>query len=110
MATENSAETSAPQTTRTREVQDADAEKVTISLKRPITVSGVKTSSIVMRRPKVRDQIAAQDVVGNDAEKESRFIGNLCGLAPEEIADVDLFDFRKLQQQVSVFVGAPLTK
>lgn len=74
----------------------------TIELKYP-TDGGLK--EIKIRRPKVRDQLAAEKAKGTDAEKEINFFANLCELSPAEIESLDLFDYGKIQAVYKSFLS-----
>lgn len=72
-----------------------------IKLDFAIEVGGVKTDRLVMRRPKVKDQLLAKQQGGLDPqEQEIRFFANLCMVSPEEIKELDFTDYAKLQQQI----------
>ena len=76
-------------------------EKTTIKLQYPLHVNGRELTEIQLRRPKVRDRLAVEKMSANQAEKEVRFIANLCELAPDEIEELDMADYTKLQETVS---------
>lgn len=79
--------------------------KVAIELDFPISIDGVETSVLQMRRPKVRDQIALEKSNGmSDAEREIRFFSNLCEVSPDDIKALDLMDYAKLQKQFGDFL------
>ena len=73
-----------------------------IKLQYPITVDGEEVAVLTMRRPKVKDQLAADKTTGTDAEKEIRMFANLCDIAPSALDELDLADYVKLQE---VFTG-----
>ena len=73
----------------------------TITLQFPVTVEGVEVRSLMLRRPKVRDQLAAQSG-GSEMEREIRLFDNLTEQTPETIQDLDLKDYQALQE---VFTG-----
>jgi hypothetical protein len=77
-----------------------------IHLKVPIEIGGSKIGSFKMRRPRVRDRLALDNVIG-DMAKDVHIIASLCGYAPEEIHDLDYADFMACQRQLNAFVGAP---
>ena len=57
------------------------------AIKLDYPVDGV--DSISMRRPKVRDMLAADKASGSDAEKEINMFSNLCEQTPGFIQDLD---------------------
>jgi len=76
---------------------------VTIKLAYPINISGRSLDEISLRRPKVRDRLASERQSGNEAEKEIRFIANLCELAPDEIEELDMADYVRVQEALAGF-------
>ena len=59
---------------------------------------------IKMRKPKVRDMRMVGDIE-NEIEKEMRLIGNLTNLTFEEIDEMDLDDYKKLQKALMDFLS-----
>ena len=59
---------------------------------------------IKMRKPKVRDMRIVSDV-DNEVEKEMKLIGNLTNLTFEEIDEMDLDDYKKLQEALMDFLS-----
>jgi len=59
---------------------------------------------IKMRKPKVRDMRIVSDV-DNEVEKEMRLIGNLTNMTLEEIDEMDLDDYKKLQEALMGFLS-----
>jgi hypothetical protein len=63
-------------------------------------------STIKMRRPKVRDMLASDKMkASSDAEKEIALFANLCEISPEEISNLDLKDYQKLQECYKNFLS-----
>lgn len=58
-----------------------------------------------MRRPKVRDMLAAEKSKGTDAEKEIVLFANLCEVTPAEIEALDMVDYQQLQQAYQGFLS-----
>lgn len=77
----------------------------TIKLKHPITVDGVEIKQLALRRPKVRDMIAADKGGGGDAEKELRVFSNLCEVTPSVLEELDLADYLALQGAYQDFLS-----
>lgn len=78
-----------------------------VELKYPVEADGRTISTLTMRRPKVRDERDARRLAGdNDAEHEIVLLANLCDVAPETIHELDLQDYRALQQQFMGFIPA----
>ena len=59
---------------------------------------------IKMRKPKVRDMRIVADVE-NEIEKEMKLISNLTNLTFEELDDMDLDDYKKLQKALMDFLS-----
>jgi len=77
----------------------------TIELQHPIEVNGERITSLVLRRPKVRDRLLSEKSNGTEAEKEVRFIANLCEMAPDQIEQLDMADYVKVQEALSDFLS-----
>lgn len=82
-------------------------EKVSIELKYPITIDGTETSVLHMRRPKVRDQLLVEKsgLAGKgNAAQEVLLIANLCEVAPGDLENLDMADYKKLQETFGSFL------
>lgn len=77
---------------------------VKIDLRYPVEVGHDKFESITMRRPKVRDLIAAEKSARGDAEREVRLFASLCEVAPEVVENIDVSDYLKMQEQYKSFL------
>jgi len=75
----------------------------TVALKHPITVEGVAVSVLHLRRPKVRDRLAAEKMGKTDAEKEIALIALLAEVTPETLYELDMADYSAVQQVLSGF-------
>lgn len=60
--------------------------------------------NITMREPKVRDMMTAGEET-NAEKKEVLMIANLCNLTFDEVADMNLKDYKKLQDAMLGFVS-----
>lgn len=76
-----------------------------IKLDYPIELEGRKIETLSLRRPKVKDQLAADKGGGSDADKEIRLFANLCEEAPATLEELDSADYRKLQEKYSSFLS-----
>lgn len=79
------------------------APTVTITLDYPINIDGIEVKTLSLRRMKVADQMAAEKLKGNDAEKEIALLANLCEMSPDDIQQLDIMDYAKLQAQLVNF-------
>lgn len=59
---------------------------------------------IKMRKPKVRDMRIVGDI-DNEVEKEMKLIGNLTNMTFDEIDEMDLDDYKKLQEGLKGFLS-----
>lgn len=71
----------------------------TVNLSFPITINGVSTDRLVMRRPKLKDIRNASKVAGKDEEEqEIRLFSLLTDCAPSDLEELDYADYGKLQE------------
>jgi hypothetical protein len=77
----------------------------TITLDYPIDFEGGKLAEVKVRRPKVSDVTAARKGKKDEAEQEVALIATLTGLPPAAIEELDLADYKKLQEVLSGFFG-----
>jgi hypothetical protein len=59
---------------------------------------------IKMRKPKVRDMRMVADIE-NEIEKEIKLISNLTNLTFDELDEMDLDDYKKLQEALMGFLS-----
>ena len=76
----------------------------TIELLFPVMIDGVEIKSLKIRRPKVKDQLAAQSG-GSEMEREINLFANLTEQTPETIKDLDLKDYQSLQEGFAGFLS-----
>lgn len=76
-----------------------------ITLDYPITINGAQVTRIRLRRPKTRDTLIARKMKGDSAEQEIALIANLSELSPEDVQELDVADYRKVQQALEAFFG-----
>ena len=77
----------------------------TIKLDYPIDFEGGKLAEINVRRPKVSDVTAARKGKKDEAEQEVALIATLTGLPVSAIEELDLADYKKLQEVLGGFFG-----
>jgi hypothetical protein len=75
-----------------------------ITLSKPASLNGVSTASVRMREPTVRDQEVASEMTGSDASREIAVFANLCGIAPDDIRELSIRDYKRLQVAWSAFI------
>lgn len=76
---------------------------VDVELSRPIDVDGKQVQVLHMREPIVADQLALEQMKGSDANKEVTLFANLCQISPDDLRQMSLRDYRKLQQAFAGF-------
>ncbi|MCP3940526.1 MAG: phage tail assembly protein [Desulfobacteraceae bacterium] len=76
-----------------------------IQLSKKIMVNGIDVNCLQMREPKVADQLAADAYSGSDAMKEVMLFANLCDVAPDDIKQLTLQDYHKLQKAFLFFTS-----
>lgn len=79
--------------------------KIKIELDYPVVISGIETSVINIRRPKVADILIGEKKGKSDAEKEIAIFSSLCEIEPEVIKELDMSDYKKLQQEYESFLS-----
>ncbi|OOZ12192.1 phage tail assembly protein [Solemya velum gill symbiont] len=79
--------------------------KVKIELTHSIEIDGAKVGVIQLRRPKVRDMLSVEKSVDNDAEKEIQLFANLSELSPDNLLELDMADYGKLQKAYQDFLS-----
>ena len=82
----------------------AEIPRESITLQYPIEVDGVEYTELNMRRLKVRDQLAAKKVKGDDAVQEVHLFANLCEVKPDVIEALDIKDYRAIQEVFRTFL------
>lgn len=79
--------------------------KVKIELTHSIEIDGAKVGVIQLRRPRVRDMLSVEKSVDNDAEKEIQLFANLSELSPDNLLELDMADYAKLQKAYQDFLS-----
>ena len=79
--------------------------KVKIELTHSIEIDGAKVGVIQLRRPTVRDMLSVEKSVDNDAEKEIQLFANLSELSPDNLLELDMADYAKLQKAYQDFLS-----
>jgi hypothetical protein len=78
-------------------------ETTTIKLEYPITSGAQLIQEITLRRPKVKDSLAAQKASGREAEQEILLVANLAALTPAEVEELDAADYAHVQEVLARF-------
>ena len=69
-----------------------------IKLDTGIEINGTTVKVLTMREPTVADQLSADEIKGSDALKEITIFANLSEISPDEIKQMTMKDYRKLQE------------
>lgn len=69
----------------------------------PLEVNGVETCKVRIRRPKLRDIQAAYERHGEGFAAEVGLMGDLLELQPDQVANLDSYDFGEIQKIMSGF-------
>lgn len=75
-----------------------NADQVIVPLSRPIDVDGKSVSSLTLRRPLVRDLIAAERQPGEIAQ-EAYLVSACSGLPFEAVGRMDAADYRRIVRE-----------
>ena len=81
---------------------------VTIFLIYPVQFPKNLMEEITLRRPKVKDRLSVDNLKITDADKEVRLLGNLAGLTPSELSELDMLDYGRVQEVLQGFLSPPL--
>lgn len=80
-------------------------ETVTIKLDFPFEFDGHRYSDVTMRRPKLRDKLAAKKVKGDEEDRALAMMASLVELPTEVLAEFDEVDVEKVGAQYAAFTG-----
>jgi hypothetical protein len=76
-----------------------------IKLDHPLTIDGTAVGSLTLRRPKVKDQRNAEKAAGDQGGQELALFAALTGINPEDLEELDMKDYRKLQDAYTDFLS-----
>lgn len=77
----------------------------TIQLDHPMQIDGQSIHELTIRRPKVKDLREAEKAGAGASEQELSLFARLTGINPEDLDEMDLADYQKLQQRYSAFLS-----
>lgn len=75
----------------------------TITLASPATIGGELVDTLRMREPTVGDAKAARRAKGDEEERETIGIANLCEITPKEVDGLTLRNFGRVQEAFQRF-------
>ncbi|MHA1066999.1 phage tail assembly protein [Enterobacter ludwigii] len=79
----------------------------TIPLTRPLVVGTKEVTSLHMREPLVFDKLNYEKQPGSPLEKEINMIASLCGVEPEELHKLTVYDYSLMGNALEDFLKAP---
>ncbi|ALE88770.1 phage tail assembly protein [Pseudomonas versuta] len=72
---------------------------VTVTLRYPTELNGIKADKLTLRAPTVRDVRAAQAISGNDAEqREMSLFASLTEVGIKDLESLKLLDYQRVQE------------
>ncbi len=80
-------------------------EHTTIELDHPITVNGQDIAVLTLRPLTIRDKRTFAASKGSDVDKELAMVANAAGLAPGDLDQLDLRDYRKVEDWLRGFIA-----
>jgi hypothetical protein len=78
--------------------------KINVALTYPVIINGRMTESLDMRRPRVGDLLSVQNEKTQEI-KELKLFANLCEVEPSALEQLDLLDYKKVQEAYSGFLS-----
>jgi hypothetical protein len=78
---------------------------VIVTLSRPQMIAGAKVPTLTMREPTVGDQVAAMRSSKSSASREIAILANLCEITPDDLSQLTLRDYGRLQAAFSDFLS-----
>lgn len=79
-------------------------------LQYPVTLGQETTNEITLRRPTVKDVVAANRLGGVPAEVELRLVSLLSGLSAEIIGELDMEDYTAVQSLLGKLIKTSTPK
>ena len=79
------------------------SERTTVELKFPVEIDGTSVSVLTLRRPKVRDNLAAEKMGGTNAEREIALLAMLADVSPNDLHELDMGDYAAMQKALTSF-------
>jgi hypothetical protein len=81
-----------------------------VKLDHPVTLPDRELTEVTLRRIKVKDHLSARRQGADDAEREVILLSRISGLNREDIGELDMSDYFKLQEVLADFLSsAPKT-
>lgn len=77
----------------------------TIQLQYPVTLDGHTYDALHIRRPKVKDHVAADKQGNGQMDTEITLFANLCEVPKAVIEDLDMIDYGSVQEVYQDFLS-----
>lgn len=74
-----------------------------ITLSRPAKINGIEVSTLRLREPTAGDIERFQESKGSDAKREVEAFANLCEASPDDIRNLPVRDYARLQAGYALF-------
>lgn len=74
-----------------------------VTLSRPAKINGVETAVLKLREPTAGDLERFQESKGSDARREVEAFANLCEASPDDIRNLPVRDYSRLQAGYALF-------
>jgi hypothetical protein len=78
---------------------------IKVKLSEPIKIDGVLVHELSLRRPKVRDLLAASKKDISESEREVNLVANLAEIPTDVIHELDMRDYLKIQDVLKDFLS-----
>jgi len=79
---------------------------VNVKLDDGLDVDGTLVFSLEVRKPKVKDLLSAERSGKGDSDVNVKFLANLTDLTPDQIGNLSISDYKKLNEVLADFLGA----
>lgn len=80
-----------------------------LNLTAPVTVDGTTFPVLTIRRPKARDLLRVGHETTDPEEREIILFAWLAGVQRKVIEELDIYDYRRLQETYATFTETPPT-
>ena len=80
------------------EVAEDGSARLRVALTAPVQIDGVQETSLVMREPKIGDQLDLERLNASGAEYERQLLSRLVDASPDDLKNLPLRDLSRLQK------------
>ena len=86
-------------------MSNPNTQKLTVRLEHPVQLADRLLTEVILRRMTVGDMIDIPIPQTGDVAAMTRMIARLANLSPEDIRELDVSDFIKVNEEVNRFLG-----